>query len=236
MLPRYQARVFAVLAIALLSGSLAACSERPSQPLPLPQPSETTTPTDPQNRSIDWNDILSTPSVPTGWAVSPCENPMMLCVKRNGESVGRVELFATPVAGSEFETMLRNAGAPAGAVDPQSAQMQNALKAWVENFYASIERDRATGASDVTFSSQPSEAVPVGQLQGLRYEFASTRDGTLLERTTGYVASDGTTLYVITAGVMNGDAIHMFSEDATLQEFEPHLEQIVAGLNLPVTN
>jgi len=125
----------------------------------------------------------------------------------------------------EFEQLLREAG----------GSREQALQAWVQNFYDSIERDRATGIPNVEFTLQPPTTVTIGQLPGLRYEFASRQSNNILyERTIGYVASDNDTLYVIVTGLINGDPAGTFSDSADLQEFQPHLDRIVAGLNLPV--
>lgn len=203
----------------MLASSITACSMQPAPP-PAPQPSQSTTP-----NAIAWNSILRSTSAPEGWQVSPCENPILLCVRSNGEIVGTVELFTSSIAGSEFEQLLREAG----------GSREQALQAWVQNFYDSIERDRATGISDVRFTSQPPTAVSVGQLPGLRYEFASRRsNNALYERMIGYVAADDDTLYVIVTGMINGDPAGTFSDDAALQQFEPHFDRIVTGLNLPI--
>ncbi|NEQ27599.1 MAG: hypothetical protein F6K28_53070 [Microcoleus sp. SIO2G3] len=211
-----------VCLLMVLASSIAACSMQPAPlPAPLPQPSQPATPT-----AIAWNTILRTNSAPEGWQVSPCENPTLLCVRSNGQIVGTVELFTSAIAGSEFEQLLSEA----------DGSREKALQAWVQNFYDSIERDRATGIPDVRFTSQPPTAVSIGQLPGLRYEFASRRsNNALYERMIGYVASDDDTLYVIVTGMINGDPAGTFSNDTDLQQFEPHFDRIVAGLNLPVT-
>lgn len=202
----------------ILASSIAACSMQLA-PQPVPLPSQSTIP-----NAIVWNTIVRTTSAPEGWQVSPCENSTLLCVRSNGEIVGTVELFTSAIAQSEFEQLLSDA----------DGSREKALQAWVQNHYDSIERDRATGISDVQFASQPPTAVSIGQLPGLRYEFASRRsNNALYERMIGYVASDDDTLYVIATGMINGDPAGTFSDDADLQQFEPHLDRIVAGLNLP---
>ena len=216
-------RYWQISLLTVLASSIAACSmQLAPQPYPSPLPSAT-----PATLSsmIAWNSILRTTSAPSGWQVSPCENLTLLCVQSNGQLVGTVELFTSSIAGSEFEKLLSEAG----------GSREAALQAWVQNHYDSIKRDRATGIPNVEFTLQPPTTVTIGQLPGLRYEFASRQSNNILyERTIGYVASDNDTLYVIVTGLINGDPAGTFSDNADLQEFQPHLDRIVAGLNLPV--
>lgn len=226
-------RVCTLTTLAVLSAACSAFQPAP-QPYPLPQPDGSSSPIAASpSEGVSWNTILSATSAPAGWLVYACENPTLLCVQNNGELAGTVELIALPVQGSQFEQMMIDAGISPDAIgaDPQ---IQSVLQAWVGTHYATIQQDRQGADSGLRFSAQSPEAMPVGQLEGVRYEFTTTRsNGDLFERSVGYAATDGETLYVIVAALMNGDPTGTFSTDADLTAFEPHLDRIVAGLNLP---
>jgi len=169
-----------------------------------------------------WSAILGPTSAPEGWQVTPCDNPVLLCVYRGDALIGSVELLAQPVAGSEFEAMLAESG----------GEPVEALQAWAVSHYEVIGRDRLLGDSAIQFSSAPPEAVTVGNLPGIRYGFTTTHaNGVLIDRAIGYATTDGTTLYVIVTGVISQDPSGSFSSNEDAQQFEPYLAAIVQGLN-----
>lgn len=222
-------RSFALAAVAI---ALTACTTPAPQPYPLPQPSEPAA-TPPTTPAIGWNTLLRQTSVPEGWTVYACQNPVLLCVENKGELLGSVELFTTPVQGSEFERMMRDAGVSPDAIDLN--KMQTVLNTWINTHSATIQQDRE--GAGLRFSAQPPKVVAIGNLSGWRYEFATTReDGGLFDRSVGYVTSDGNTLYVIVAALTPGDPAGTFGDDTSLRTFEPHLDRIVAGLNLSAAN
>jgi hypothetical protein len=202
----------------LLSTALVACSGLPIAPPPDPTPATPTAAVPGTPRT--WADLVGTTSVPLGWTVRPCDDPTLLCVKAGQNLVGTVELITYPVAEIPFQK------------DAAGSNTQ-ALKGWVAEHYDSIKRDRAQADPRLIFLAKPAAEVPIGRLSGLRYGFTIRYgNATLAERTIGYVATDGTTLYLFVTGLTNGDPSGAFSSDAALREFEPHLAEIIAGLSL----
>jgi len=214
----------------LISTGLMACTnlQMDSQPTPSEPVSPTlsedgTAPSPDAIASASWATILGATSAPEGWRVTPCENPNLLCVYEGDNLIGTVELFTQPVVGSAFEAMLT----------ASEGEPTEALRAWTEELYASIERDRQIGDSTVQFSADPPEPVMVGNLPGLRYSYTTTHaTGALVDRAIGYAATDGTTLYAIVTGVISGDPSGSFSSDEAVQQFTPHLAEIVENLRL----
>ncbi|MBD0336260.1 MAG: hypothetical protein ICV62_12285 [Cyanobacteria bacterium Co-bin13] len=210
----------------LIIASLTACADLQMRPQPAPLPPEPVPPGAMSSIPTDlpsWSAILGSTSAPAGWQVSPCENPTLLCVYVDGDIIGTVELFTETVAGSNFGAKMAEAGGDRDA----------ALRAWATEFYTSIEQDRKLGAPTLQFSSQAPEAVPVGDLSGIRYSFTTNHaNGTLADYSLGYAATDGTTLYVIATGMIAGDPTGSFSDYDALQQFEPHLAEIVEELTL----
>lgn len=206
-----------LMAAALLITTLSACGQDSQQPLP--SDSSVTDSTNVVTAPVvDWQTILGKTSAPANWQVEPCDVPTLLCVEANGELVGTVERFVTPI--SELDV-------------PTNGSADVLLRSWVENHYETIQRDRETGDSTLTFTTQPPTDISVGSLPGLRYGFTTTQaDSTLSDRTLGYVATDGEFFYVFATSVINGDPTGGFSSDAALTEFEPHFAAIVEGLNL----
>jgi hypothetical protein len=201
------------------------------RPQPAPVPPETRSSTDPSSIPeavtpasvpVSWSQILGETSAPEGWRVEPCVNPTLLCVYEGEEIIGTVELFTEPVAGSQFGQILEEEG---GEPVP-------ALQRWIESHYETIRSDRQIGIPTAQFSADPPEQVAVGNLQGLRYGFTTTHEnGVLIDRSIGYMATDGTTLYVIATGVISQDPTGSFSRDEQAQQFLPHLAKIISDLN-----
>lgn len=217
----------------LITTGLIACTKPQVQPQPAPLPEDAlsdgaidaaeTAPSEDPAQDLSWSAILGPTSAPAGWQVTPCDNPILLCVYEGDDLLGTVELFTETVAGSTFETMLAEA----------NGDRIQALTTWSEQHYATLEQDRKMGDSTVTFSSVPPEEVAVGGLPGLRYGFTTAHaNGALIDRTFGYVTTDGETLYVFVTGVISGDPGGTFSDNAVAQQFEPYLADIIAGLNL----
>jgi hypothetical protein len=228
-----------MLSVAALAWAMVACS--PANQSQTPQPSDAQ-PSTPASTSVsnstspNWKTLLGTTPAPSGWQVAACDLPIYLCVQSKGESIGAVELGVYPIAGSEFEKMMQAAGDRSGLSTAQRSEVTlNALKIWVNNHYNTIKADRQIGfGKSVVFTSQTPEVVPVGRLQGLRYGFttAAKPNSNPVERSLGYVASDGQFLYVMTTSVPQTDAGGTFANDAKLRQFEPYLQKIIAGLKL----
>lgn len=222
-----------------LTGTIVACAAIQPSPQPgnLPQPSETVTPQTGERKSLNWSNILTKVSAPDGWQVYPCDNPILLCVKENGQILGTVELITFPVKGSDFSSMLATAGVSTDSFNVKNPKVLEALRLWVEDHYSTVKRDRESNPdAKFIFSSTKPENISVGRLPGLSYKFQTIHtNGTLFERTVGYVTTDGNNLYVIVAGLTPQDPSGTFSEDVKLSKFEPYLADIIPTLNLPIS-
>jgi hypothetical protein len=206
----------------LLSNVLAACTG--VQPTaPVPNEASTSAPASPPG----WANILGPVSAPENWQVEPCTNPVLLCVKANGELIGTVERFSYPL--SEVNVQ---AGASTGAPTTEAAQRQF-LQAWVSDHYTTIEQDRKVADPALRFVGETPAAMTVGSLAGLRYGYTITHpNGALFDRAVGYVATDGSQVHVFVTGVISGDPSGSFSDDAAVETFVPYLDTIIQGLRL----
>lgn len=190
-----------------------------------------------------WKSILGKTTAPPEWRVTPCEKTgSLLCVSTKGQILGTVELGFYPLGQQyDFQKMLKAVGITPGAkVDYQSpkyqTQISTALKTWIAQHYADVSKDRLLSYGDrISFSPQPPEKVFFGKLQGMRYGFAGVnqKGGAVQEQNLGYIAFDGTALYVITTAFDPSSVTGKFDTLENFQRFEPHLSTIVAGLKLP---
>ncbi|NJL49181.1 MAG: hypothetical protein HC929_19095 [Leptolyngbyaceae cyanobacterium SM2_5_2] len=174
-----------------------------------------------------WPDMLESASAPMGWQVTPCENSALLCVEAGEKFVGTVEFISYPLADIQRQTEESRSDASEANSDLET------LRQWVANHYKTIQTDRAQADPTLVFLPRASEEVSVGGLPGLRYGFTIRHSSDILaERTVGYITTDGTTLYLFVTGLTNGDPAGTFLSDAALQQFEPHLAEIMAELSL----
>ncbi len=170
-----------------------------------------------------WADLLGPTSAPDGWQVAPCENPILLCVRANGEILGTVERFSHP---------LSEVTGPEGVPTTPTAQRQF-LEDWVADHYAAMKSDRAGADPALQFSAESPEPSRIGSLSGLRYGYTITHpNGVVFDSTVGYVAIDGDQVYVFVTGVISGDPSGSFGDEADLAAFVPHLATIMEGLRL----
>lgn len=214
----------------LTAVGLSACADLQMQPQPAPitspQPDVNGEAIAPPADTLSWQFMLGTQSAPAGWTVEPCVNPTLLCVFENGDIAGTVEAFSQPITELEEQSML---------ADDQDAIVMAGLTAWVEDFYGAMERDRQTLNNDLIVTAAPPVAVTVGGRPGLHYSYVTTRtDDAMFDRSIGYVTTDGRNLYVFMAGIIPGDPTGTFMSEAQLDQFEPHLAPIMAGLTLPL--
>jgi hypothetical protein len=214
-------RIPAVIGMVLTSTVLIACSEAPLRPPAPPEPVSSAAANPAPAAETDWASILGPTSAPDGWQVTPCRNPVLLCVEANGDLIGSVERFSYPLT----EVSLPEATLVEGS--------QAFLEAWVADFYTTIAQDRQTADRTLQFSGEAPEAVSIGDLPGLRYGYSVTHaNGALFDRAVGYVTTDGEQIHVFTTGVISGDPSGSFSDEAALETFEPHFDTIVRGLTL----
>lgn len=217
----------ALAGIGLMTAALLACAHwaPDSSPAPTPQPnafSGSIPPTEPA-ATPGWAAILGVVSAPEGWQVTPCDNPVLLCVAASGELLGTVERFSYPLGQIDL----------AAPVEPTEGAEIAFLRAWVAEHYAAIQVDRQIADSSLIFTAEPPTEISVGGLPGLRYSFAATHPNvTLFDRYVGYVTTDGELLHVFVTGVISGDPGGTFSDSAALTAFEPYLDDIIRNLSL----
>ncbi|MFN6563312.1 MAG: hypothetical protein RMY28_026445 [Nostoc sp. ChiSLP01] len=189
-----------------------------------------------------WQKILGNTTAPTNWQVAVCNgNAPLLCVSSKGKVLGTVEISIYPLEKiPDFQKKLVAAGIPSGSqVDYQSSKYQTqlltALKAWVADKYTAFAKDRQVQyGREIIFSDYPTQPVPVGKLQGIRYGFAGlNQQGGVQEEHIGHVAFDGTRLYVITTAFDSGTQTGKFEKLEHLAIFQPYLYAIAADLRLP---
>jgi hypothetical protein len=187
-----------------------------------------------------WKSILGKTVAPPEWQIAACkENGSLLCVSSKGKLLGTVEMGVYPLGQqSDFQKMLKSAGISLDAnQDYQSqkyqSQISTALKAWVTERYMVLSKDiQNSNSNDVAFSPQPVQNALVGKLRGIHYGFEEKQQGEVKEKHTGYVAFDGTALYVITTAFDSTSGTGKFETLENFQNFVPHLTVIVANLNL----
>src|SRR5579883_1610804 len=189
-----------------------------------------------------WKRVLGNTKLSVPWRANPCDsNAPLLCVSYQGAFVGTVEMGTYLVeTRADLRQKLLDAGIPAKSdySDPKfRSRVTAALKAWVEDYYKAFKQDRTTEyGNKIAFTTQSPTEVTIGKLTGLRYGFSGVKRANegIHEQHIGYVAFDGTTLYVITTAFDAASETGKFKVLADLQRFEPQLKQLVAGLQLPI--
>lgn len=224
-------------------------SSRVEKPNPVVTPTQSNSSQTSPSTTVDqvqeniWKRILNS-EIPTlnGWQIAACQgNAPLLCISSKGEILGTVEIGLYPVKNNpDFQKNLTVAGIPLNSkVDYQSpkyqTQLLQALRAWVANFYTTLAKDRQTSyGNKIVFSAYPPQQTSVGKLQGIRYGFIGLKvEGGVQEQHIGYVAFDGTTLYVITTAFDPGSVTGKFEKLENLAIFQPYLDTLAAKLNLP---
>ncbi|WP_448573637.1 hypothetical protein [Trichothermofontia sp.] len=210
----------------VLSNTLAACAVfLPMAPQPAPLPAGNITPVLSQSPqpSLNWSTILGTPSAPPGWQVSPCDNPVLLCVQANGQLLGTIAAIRYPVHSVQQP----------GSRPPMTGAEIPFLQTLVADHMAAIQQDRQGADPTLTVTAIPPTAIAVGPLSGLRYGHTTTHpSGDLFERSVGYMATDGEMVYVFVTGVNGGEMTGSFRNAADLEEFLPHLDTLIQQLSL----
>lgn len=188
-----------------------------------------------------WTRALGTAKLPDPWRVAPCDSNSkapLLCVYDRGALVGTVEMGTFLISSrADLRKKLTEAGIPAKAyADPKyHSQVATALKAWVEDYYTFFKKDRESEyGNKITFTTQPPAQVAIGKLTGLRYGFSGVKKNGIHEQHIGYVAFDGSTLYVITTAFDAMSETGKFKTLEDFQRFEPYLAKLLPGLQLPI--
>jgi hypothetical protein len=189
-----------------------------------------------------WKSILGKTVPAPDWDVAACKGTAsLLCVSSKTQHVGTVEIGVYPLENQpNFQRMLAQAGIPSGSqLKNQSSSYQNqistALKAWVMEHYTLISEDRqGEYGNRIIFSPQPPQPVPVGKLKGMRYGFVGINpQGEIHEQHLGYVAFNGSALYVMTTAFDPTSETGKFEKLEDFRRFEPYLSSIVNNLKLP---
>lgn len=190
-----------------------------------------------------WTRALGATQMPAPWRVAPCDSKSkapLLCVFDRDLLVGTVEMGTFLLSSrSDLKKKLTDAGIPTKAnyADPRyRSRITTALKGWVDDYYAAFRTDRASEyGKTITFTTQPPTQVTIGTLTGLRYGFAGMKQNKdIHEQHIGYVAFDGSTLYVITTAFDPMSETGKFTTFEDFRRFEPQLTKLLPKLQLPI--
>lgn len=223
--------------VLLLVGLLAAACTSPTVPPPVALPTEgagsetpsvpPATPLPVEDIPASWTPGAAPADLPGGWRVRDCEGDApMLCVDRNGEHVGILQLASFPLT-----------SALAGADDEQA--FAAALRDFASTRHVEVADDRRRGCGDAyDVTPEPVVEVDVGGLPGLRYGFRGGEDGALEEYVLSYATVAEGHLWIVVAdgasdtGCMADAELALFAP-SVLEEFVPLLDRVVAGTPLP---
>lgn len=206
------------LALLMMVLLVAACGDASVTPDQVPGPDV------PQ---IDWSDSTKTSELPGGWTVHACEGDApLLCVERDGEYVGTIELMSYPV--SSFTDL-----------DPDRSTGENLL-VLADGFIRALAADRAVGCgADYVLTPIEPTVFDLGD-GGMAYGFeGALGDGRPSELNLQYstIVDDMIVSVVASAyddgGCPGRDDLSGF-DSATLAEFRPQLERLLVGTPLPV--
>ena len=176
---------------------------------------------------IAWGDPGHVADLGGGWTVQACEGggPFM-CVERDGRQVGTLETIIYDI--SSFDTL-----------DPD-ADAETNLRAFADDFHASISADRAAGCgADYVFESLGPDDFVVGGTNGVFYGFVGAlADGAPSELNQQYATIVGDRVVSITAiaydeGGCPGRDDTSSWDSLTLSEFRPFLERALHDSPLP---
>jgi hypothetical protein len=228
---RHRSRFRACLLTACLL--LAACrpaSEPQDDPEAGPPAPTATVPGGAPVPTIAWDDLPGAAGLGDGWQARRCEGDApLLCIRRGGTDMGSVELAGFPVDSFTLPGF-REANARGDDLA--------ALRAAVEDYYATFRQDRAAtcGTAYLVRTLPPEEAVVAGG-PGLRYGFEGVSGGTVVERHLSWSALRSGRLWVQTAAaVAEGACISREGAEwqpERLSEFAPVLARVVAATRLP---
>lgn len=222
---------FRLLLAALSTVVASACADGgPATPAPTPAsppshaPAPTPTETEPgaAPSAGEWTDRFSLTLV-DGWSLSECPGDAAdICVRRDGEIVGNLELAEYPL-------------------EDASADPLDVVQRHAEDFLRFFADDRARGCADFEFVADPVAEATVGGASGVKTGFRLVAgDGRVVERViTHYVVHDGalflvnTDAYAVEGGCLDQSEVDLEFEPEVLADFEAHVDAIVAATPLP---
>jgi hypothetical protein len=179
-----------------------------------------------EGRVVDWTDPDKVVEA-EGWTVTACEGDApLLCVGREGVTVGVVEAISFPL--DSFEDL-----------DP-SADPEANLERLAADFFEAIRSDREIGCGPgYQFDELPPEPFVLGGTPGMAYGLRGTMpDGSPSEFNLQYATISGDQILLITAvaydegGCSGRDDLSTF-HSATLAQFQPLLEDLLHESPLP---
>ncbi len=209
-------RATAIIAVSVATLLLAACGGNEREGTAPSAGSSTTSPA--PRAVVDWLDDAQAARFPGGWSVRSMDGDApMLAVERHGQIVGAVEANAYPVS---------------------SLDAGPDLYAIARDLYETSRRDRRQGC-DYDITTAPVRDAIVGGQPGVSYGFRGPAGSSPTERVISYAAVSGEHVIIIVASAHNPDGCIGTDEDvvfdtATLDEFEPLLDRIVADTALPL--
>lgn len=217
----------------MVAASLAACGGGTATPIATPSELPSGSPTVPSEAPsdlpplvVDWED-LEPVDLGDGWVVRDCDGDApLVCVDRDGEFVGLIELNTFPV--------------PAELEDAADAdELVAAMRAWAADSLDGVVADRAQGCG-AAYEVEVEAAVEqmVAGNPGVRYGFRGIEDGAMTEYVISYATVADDQLWIVVAdgaadgGCMGSDELQLF-DPAVLDTFAPLLDRVVAGTVLP---
>lgn len=166
-------------------------------------------------------------SLDNGWTVQHCEGDApFLCVRDSARTVlGTVEYASYPIDDDL-----------AAAVG--EGRVLEALEAQATDRHEWVARDRAAGCGEgYEYRGAPVTRTTVGGQPGVRFAFTGVVDGREVERHRSYSTFHAGQLWILSApasdpaGCMATDLAEFAPAD--LATFEPYLDRVVAGSELP---
>jgi hypothetical protein len=170
---------------------------------------------------VDWASRAVTLEVP-GWTLEFCGGDApFLCISREGEHLGSMELLAWPTDDyASMREVLQNGGSG-----------QEAMAAAVADLHATVEEDRKVGVgAGYELRGDPPVRLPVGGGEGLRSGFLGSVDGRPMERVVQYRAIQSDSVYLLSANASAGAGPR--EGDFPLEGFDelmPLLDRIAAA-------
>ena len=163
--------------------------------------------------SVDWVDRTVEVEGVEGFDIDFCEGDApILCVSRDGEWIGGVELASFPGG--------------AGALD-------DGVEAWVDDLVRTLEDDRRRGCDpSYALTADDTEAVPFAEREGFAYRLTGTVDGRSVERVAGVGVVDGAHLHLLVLNALSDDACLARESELPLDaadDLEPVLRALAAG-------
>lgn len=216
----------ALLAGCSLTGDPAAGGTPPASEAPEGSEVPSEEPSDPAPIAVDFASGGATVTLDNGWRVGHCEGEApFLCVSDGDRLLGSVEYGSYPLSDDL-------------AVALAEGRLVEALEARIAEQHEAIAADRAIGCGpDYEYVALPAQRTTVGGEPAVVYGFSGVVDGREVERHRSYFLVHAGQFWVVGApasdpeGCMGTDLPEFAPAD--LVTFEPYLDRIVAGSELP---